>query len=71
MQMYLASRLRGPFLASHGVYHGQQYFEGVTGLRTAELMVCKETESYVRTHPYQPVLRIPSSHVTGQLRCKN
>ncbi len=47
--MHLASRVRGAALAAHGVYHSLEYFRGVTGLRTSELLVCKKTETYVRT----------------------
>ncbi|BDA47140.1 probable mono- and diacylglycerol lipase at C-terminar half [Coccomyxa sp. Obi] len=45
-KMYLASRVRGPALASHGMYHSLDYFKGVTGLRTADMLVCKRTETY-------------------------
>ncbi|KAK9918417.1 hypothetical protein WJX75_004012 [Coccomyxa subellipsoidea] len=44
--MYLAQRVRGSALAAHGVYHSLEYFKGVTGLRTSELLVCKKTETY-------------------------
>lgn len=47
--MYLAQRVRGSALAAHGVYHSLEYFKGVTGLRTSELLVCKKTETYVST----------------------
>ncbi|CAL8471766.1 g11308 [Coccomyxa elongata] len=45
-KMYLASRVRGAALASHGIYHSLDYFKGVTGLRTADMLVCKRTQTY-------------------------
>lgn len=47
LQMFLNTRVRGPVLASHGVYHSLEYFKGVTGIRDADLLVCKKTETHV------------------------
>lgn len=47
LQMFLNTRVRGPVLASHGVYHSLEYFKGVTGIRDADLLVCRKTETYV------------------------
>jgi hypothetical protein len=53
-QMFVNTRVRGPLLASHGVYHGLDYFKGVTGIKKAELLVCKKTETYVSGRAWDP-----------------